>query len=235
MNRIILYYLLLQLAGISQISAQGIKSVLDNEVNPGEVLMEFDNRDREIVGNYYIDQNWKKGNIVLKSGTEIKNQLIRFDLEYDLLEVKLPGNLKVVPLRKLDYFRIIDVPRNNEFQNCDRFSFEDGTVLSGICQVLVDGYYGAIIKYAYDIKEATYVPALDMGKETDEILIRKYPFIVQDGTVYRIPGRKKNFYELFGNPEVDVKSFIRTNHLNYKREDDLISILQYANKQLDPE
>jgi len=210
MYNIIICFLLAFLAGIPQLSAQGIKSVLDNEVNPGEVLMEFDNRDREITGTYYIDESWEKGNIVLKSGTEIKNQLIRYDLEYDLLEVKLPDHLKVVPLRKLDYFRLIDTSLKNVFQNCDRFSFEDGTLLSGICRMMVEGYYGAIIKYTYDIREATYVPVLDMGKQSDEILIRKSTYLVEEHTVYNMPGRKKNFYELFNNADVDLKSFMKT-------------------------
>ena len=213
---------------------QGIKSILDNEVNPGEVLMEFDNRNREIIGNYYINENWRKGNIVLKSGSEIKNQLIRYDLEYDLLEVKLPENVKVVPLRKLNCFRIIDQAELNVFQNCDSYSFEDGTSLSGICQVIGEGYFGAIIKYMYDIKESTYVPALDMGKVEDEIIIKKYSFLTKGKTIYKFPGRKKDFFAFFMNPDVDIKSYMSRNHLNYKKEEDLTRILKYVNEEVEP-
>jgi hypothetical protein len=222
------------LAGIHLSLAQGVKSILDKEVNPGEVLMEFDDRDKEIIGNYYIHENWQKGNIVLKSGTEIKNQLIRFDLEYDLLEVKLSDNLKVVPLRKLNYYRIIDQAASNIFQNCDVYSFNDGTSLSGICQVLEDEYYGAIIKYTYNIREATYVPALDMGKKDDEVIIKEYPFLTKDKIIYKIPGRKKDFYAFFINPDVDIKSYMREQGLNYKNKDDLIKILQYVNEKIKP-
>lgn len=222
------------MTGIHLSFGQGLKSVLDNEVNPGEVLMEFDNRDKEIIGNYYIEENWKKGNIILKSGTEIKNQLIRYDLEYDLLEVKLSENLKVVPLRKLNYYRIIDQQNSNNYRNCDVYSFQDGTSLSGICQVIEDGYYGAIIKYSYSIKEATYVPALDMGKEDDEIIIKKYPFLTKNKIIYKIPNGKKDFCAFFINPEVDIKSYMSKNRLNHKNQEDLARILAYINNKNRP-
>lgn len=234
MKNLISIIILLYVTGIHVAYPQGIKSILDNEVNPGEVLMEFDNRNREIIGNYYINENWRKGNIVLKSGSEIKNQLIRYDLEYDLLEVKLPENVKVVPLRKLNCFRIIDQAELNVFQNCDSYSFEDGTSLSGICQVIGEGYFGAIIKYMYDIKESTYVPALDMGKVEDEIIIKKYSFLTKGKTIYKFPGRKKDFFAFFMNPDVDIKSYMSRNHLNYKKEEDLTRILKYVNEEVEP-
>jgi hypothetical protein len=221
-------------ACLQQSNAQGVKSLLDRDVNPGEILMEFDNRNREIIGNYYIDEDWNKGNIELKSGIIIKNQLIRYDLEYDLLEVKLPDELKVIPLHKMNYFWIIDWIDSNLFLNCDSYSFEDGTPLSGICRVIEKSTYGAIIKYSYDIKDATYVPALDMGTKDDEILIKKHIFLTKNEMIYKLPGNRKDFYSFFMNPNTDIKSFMKQNKLNHKDPEDLSRILKYINQYYRP-
>jgi hypothetical protein len=209
---------------------QGLKSIVDIETNPGEVLVEFDNRNIEIVGNYYIDDTWRKSNVRLKSGTEIKNLLVRFDLEYDLLEIKLSDNVKVVPLRKLDHYRIIDSEVDNVFRNCDVYTFEDGTNLTGICRVIGEGFYGGIIKYSYAIKESTYVPALDMGDQREKILIRENLFLTKNNVLFKLPSRKRDFYAFFINPDFDVKTYMIQNHLNYKDPSDLAVVLYQVNK-----
>jgi len=230
MVRLVFVTIFSVLAGMNHADSQGMKSILDNEVNPGETLMEFDNRSKEIIGNYYIDDNWKKCNIELKSGILIKNQLVRYDLEYDLLEVKLADELKVIPLRKIKYYRIIDQGDSNLFQNCDSYSFEDGTPLSGICRVIAGGPCGAIVKYTYVVKEATYVPALDMGTQDEKIIHKEHIFLTKQGTIYKLPGKKKAFYSFFINPNSDIKSYMKQHHLKYKDPDDLAEILTFVNQ-----
>jgi hypothetical protein len=231
--RLILVFFLF-LFGMQIALAQGVKSIVDVETNPGEVLVEFDNRNREIVGSFYIDDTWKKSNVGLKSGTVIKNLLVRYDLEYDLLEVKLSDNLKVVPLRKLDYYRIIDQSSGNVFRNCDVYFFEDGTALSGICRVITEGYYGGIVKYTYNIKEPTYVPALDMGDQREKILVRENLFLTKDNVLFELPSRKRDFYSFFINPDIDIKSYMKKNHLHHKDPADLERILNRVNEAFQP-
>ncbi len=148
-------------------------------------------------------------------------------MEYDMLEVKITDQVKVVPLRMLNRYRIIDQKSDDEYANCDRYFFEDGTALSGICKILVNGYYGAIISYDYDIKESGYIPALDMGKREDEIIIIKHLFITKDTHIFRVPKKRKAFYDFFINPSVDIRSYAKDNKINYRKEPDLIRILHY--------
>lgn len=212
--------------------AQGIKSVLDNEVNPGEVLIEFDSRTTGLKGDFYIDDTWQKGDIYLKSEQNIRNQWIRYDLQNDLLEIKFRDEIKVIPLNRLDHFNLLEPGLSKRYMNCDRFSFEDGTRLSGICQVLVNGFFGAMVKYDYEIKKADYVPALDMGSRHDEVLIKKYPFLLKEGYVYRMPRRKKEFYDFVINPYADVRAYMKENNLNFRREPDLVRIIEYLNQSV---
>jgi hypothetical protein len=219
---------------VQQSNAQGIKSILDHEVNPGVILMEFDNRSKEIIGNYYIDEQWKKADIELKSGILLEDQWIRYDMEYDMLEVKLPETIKVVPLLKLSNYRITETEDSNYYMNCEVYSFEDGTPLSGICGLIETGSYGAIVKYSFEIKEATYVPALDMGTKDDEILIKKYIFLTKNEVIYKLPGSKKEFYSFFINPNADIKTFMKQHKLNHKDPEDLSRILKYINQYYQP-
>lgn len=228
--RFVLLLPLILFTGTLSVVAQGMKSIVDVQTNPGEVLVEFDNRSREIVGNFYIEDAWRKGNVYLKSGTEIKNLLVRYDLEYDLLEVKLPDQLKVVPLRKIDFYKIIDRDSANIYRNCDAYSFEDGTPLTGICRVIAEGLYGGIVKYSYQVREPTYVPALDMGDQREKVSIKQNLFLTRDNVLYELPARKKEFYDFFINPGFDIRLYMKENRLNRKDLNDLEKILREINR-----
>ncbi len=230
-----IYFLFLSLLPIVHVSfSQGIKSILDEDINPGKLLVEFDNRTINVEGTYYLDEEWNEGNILLKSGILIENQMIRYDLEYDMLEIKIPDQVKIIPLRKLKSYVIFSQTDNNLlYVNCDRYSFEDGTPLSGICQVLDTGYYGGIIKFTYLVKEADYIPALDMGSKSDEILLKSHLFLTIDKTIYKIPHKKKDFYNFYINPQVDIRSFMTKNKLNHRKPEDLIKVLHFINMRAD--
>jgi len=227
----VLFLFLSLFAVVPMVSSQGIKSILDNDINPGKVLVEFDNRTIDVKGTYYLDEDWSNGDILLKSGILIKNQVIRYDLEYDMLEIKIPDQIKIIPLRKLESYILFEEPDANLlFVNCERYSFEDGTPLSGICQVLDTGYYGGIIKFTCNLKEADYIPALDMGSKSHEIVLTSHIFLTKDKTIFKIPVKKKNFYNFYINPKVDIKLYMKKNKLNHRKPEDLAKVLHFINQ-----
>ena len=230
----VLFLFLSLFASVHMVSSQGIKSILDHDINPGKLLVEFDNRTIDVKGTYYLDEDWRNGDILLKSGILIQNQMIRYDLEYDMLEVKIPDQVKIIPLRKLESYVTFGTPDNNLlFVNCERYSFEDGTPLSGICQVLDTGYYGGIMKFTYNLKEADYIPALDMGSKSHEIVLKSHIFLSKNKTIYKIPVKKKNFYNFYINPQVDIKLFMKKNKLNHRKPEDLVKVLHFINEQVE--
>lgn len=213
------------------LGAQGMVSILDKQTNPAEVLVEFDYRTTEIKGTYYL-QDWISGNIFLSSGPVIKDQMIRYDLEYDILEVQFEDQVKVVPIRKLLGFTVNrEGSKDQYFKNGGHYVFSDGTRLSGICEVVDTSYYGLLIKYEYFIKKADYVPELDMGTRNDQIKIAEEWMITIADTVFTIPRQKKQFCDIYGNREPGLRDFIQSNKLRPRHIDDIKLINEYLNRK----
>jgi len=192
--------------------------------------MEFDNRSIEITGSFYLYDDWMKGDFYLESGASIGDQWINYDVEFDLLEVKLEKEIKVVPLTMLRQF----VGFNGEgesrlFTRCSNFFYEQSVPMTGVCEVLDSNFYGLIIRYMTDVKEASYVPALDMGKKEDEHIIKREYYLTSGTRVMEIPGKKQAFYALYPVDQNQLIDFIKKNKLNFRKESDLIKILEFIN------
>jgi hypothetical protein len=209
---------------------QGISSILDKTTNPGEALVEFDNRSYSIEGSYYIFEDWQMGNINLKSGINIPDQWINYNSENDMLEVKLDNQVKVVPLLKIDQF-ILKGQDSGErlFLPCSKYLLENDVPLVGLCEVLDTNYFGLIYRYSSDIKEATYVPELDMGKKEDEIVIKKKAYLTFDYHAYIIPKKKQNFISLYQPHHIELELFMKEKKLNHRIEEELQIILDFLN------
>jgi len=213
---------------------QGIGSVLDKSTNPGEVLMEFDNRSPFVVGDYYILDEWQNGDIALKSGALITGQRVNYDLEFDLLEVKFENQIKVVPLLKMDYFTVNGPDNLNRlFKPCGNYVYDNNVPLAGICQIINSNYFGLIIKYTSDIKEATYLPELDMGKKEDEKIVKKKYYLTFGDSACTVPRKKQLFIDLYKPHMAKLELYIKENKLNHRNEEDLCKIISYLNADLD--
>jgi len=210
--------------------SQGINSLLDKSTNPGAALMEFDNRIVDIEGNYYVLDDWVLGNITLNSGTYIPNQLINYDLEYDMLEVKLESRIKVIPIHKIDNFTLTKLEnKKRTFEPCHIYKIDNDIPLVGLCEVLDSNYFGLIIQYISGIKKSTYLPEFDMGKKENEIIIHEKFYLTFGERACGIPGKKQVFYNLYSPFTVELMVFINEGKMNYRNDKDLRKILSYMN------
>jgi hypothetical protein len=210
--------------------AQGISSVLDKSTNPGEVLVEFDNRSAEIKGSYYLFNEWQGGDLILNSGASINEQLLNYDVEYDLLEVKLADEVKIVPLSMLREFYILGKNDNKMlFLPCENYFYDQKIPMVGMCEVIDSNYYGLISRFDIDIKESTYIPAFDMGNREDELIVTKKLYLTKANKAIEIPKKKQSFIQLYPD-RTDLSSFIKEHKLNPKNKDDLLIILDFLNE-----
>lgn len=216
---------------LHQVAGQGIGSIVDNSINPGEVLMEFDNRSAQIEGSFYLFDDWKIGELTLKSGASIYDQLLNYDVEYDLLEVKLENEVKIVPLSMLNGFLTSDPEQEQTFyQPCENYFHEPKVPLTGLCEVIETEYYGLISRFMTDIKESTYIPALDMGNKKEELRVKEKLYLTIGDKAIEIPQKKQSFVNLYPDQSLDLASFIKEQKLNQKNVNDLLIILNYLNE-----
>ncbi len=191
--------------------------------------MEFDTRSPEIKGSYYLFNDWQKGDFILNSGASIKDHWLNYDVEYDLIEVKLDTEVKVVPLTMLMEFYTTNSQKDKQFfRPCDNYFYDQNVPMVGICEVLDSNYYGLIAKFETDIRESTYIPALHMGEMDDEIVVIRKLFVTKGNQATGIPKKKQNFIQLYPHM-TDLNSFLKEHRLNHKNEEDLLIILNFLN------
>jgi hypothetical protein len=225
------YFTLFFLSAFHLAFSQG-PTLLDKSANPGETIVEFDYRTYDVIGSYYLFKDWQMGHIGLRSGVYIQDQWINYNSENDMLEVKLEDEVKVVPLTKIGHFILQGQNSDNRFfRPCRNYLIENQVPLTGMCEVVDSGYYGLLIKYFSDVKEATYVPELDMGKKEVEIVIKQEYFLSFGDHVNRLPKRKQSFVSLYEPYEAELGTFIKVHKLNHKKEEELRIILNYLNKR----
>jgi hypothetical protein len=223
------FFCLLLLSSYHLALCQG-PTLLDKSANPGETIVEFDNRNYSAEGSYYLFDDWTIGNINLRSGANISDHWINYNSENDMLEIKTKEKVKVVPLLRIDHF-IVEEEHAGErlFMPCRSFILEEEVPLAGLCEIIDTGYYGLLVRYSPEIKEATYVPALDMGKKEEEIIIKKNYFLLFGANAFPIPKKKQEFISLYEPHKADVGTFIKDNKLNHRKDQDLRIILNYVN------
>lgn len=222
-----LFVIVIPQIGISQ----GIGSVLDKSTNPGEVLVEFDDRESTVLGDHFLFREWFPGDVILSSGTTVTNQKINYDIQSDRLEINLENQVKIVPASKLGYFVVIDSGQNRAriFRGCNNFTMDDHVPLEGICEVVDSNYFGLVIKYSSEIKKATYVPALDMGNQNAQVIQQEQYFLSFGNRITPLPRKKSEFIKLYYPRVDDVERYIKENKLNHKNRMDLLKILTYLN------
>ena len=219
-----------------ELASQGMISILDKSTNPGEVLVEFDDRVVNTRGSYFIDEDWNTGEVYFRSGTIVKDFPVRYDLYNDLLEIQVEDQIKVLPIWKMDGFRYYDeesgIPIN--FVPCAKFKDKDGVPFTGICRVYAEGQTGLYSRYEYVLKDPDYVVALDMGTQEAEIYIKEKALLYTDDRMHEVPARKKRIYALFDEKEESVREFAHKEKLNPRKISDLKVIVDFINDQLVP-
>ena len=86
------------IASIAQIGAplttRKEVSIIDSQ-NGDATIDEIKLPPPSIVGSFYIKDDWSVGNVKLTSGLTVKNCDLKFDLENNLLEIKIDNVIKV--------------------------------------------------------------------------------------------------------------------------------------------
>ncbi|MTI23196.1 hypothetical protein E1176_19355 [Fulvivirga sp. RKSG066] len=204
----------------------GEVSIIDQNVNPGGVIDELPLPPPKTEGHVYLFEDWKQAEIILKSGQMLKNYQARIDLKHKLVEIQTKAEVKVCNFSLLAELSITDSNGNRQFINTDQLQSK-GKLPTGIVEVLLDKEVEVLKHHYIEIKEPTYVPAVDMGSKNKKILKKAQIYALKDGVLFKVNGKLKKNQELFGNQYPLVETFASSNKLNFKDIDDLIKIVEY--------
>lgn len=187
----------------------------------------------KVIGDTYIDQDWKKGAfLIYGKDKSLGGYEIRYDLDKQELEIKTQTGVKVVSEAQLKSF-ITFSPDEKEpriFVNAREFKAGSGFRFIGFLRVLEDGDYALVSGFTIKVKRPDYNVAMNVGSRDYQIYKKEQLFYVTQGTVFALPGKKRELLSIF--PEQareEVSSFVQSEKLDPSETNDLMKIFRFYN------
>lgn len=185
--------------------------------------LEVKNNYSSIEGSPFLYNDFRKGEVALKNGNIFRGEF-RYDKYADQVEFKVKqgiywvANPDLVDYIKIDSIYLIFVSKNTEHP--DKGSYYE-VLVAGKCYLLLKE--GVILQSAElpkpytDAKPAKFIKRKNL-----------YYFLVDKNIPVRISS-KKTISEVLSDKSSEISAFIRKNKLSYKKEKDLIRIVNYYN------
>lgn len=197
----------------------------------GEMLFGIPLPEGKVIGDTYLDTNWKTGSIMLYDKDKlIERYPIRYDIYTNELDIKTGQQVKVIAGNKIKSFSWIDSSYSEPvyFINARDFKNEAGTQLSGFFQVLVDGPLPLLCKTDIVVRKADYNVQMNVGSKDDKILKKEKYYYLKDGTAVEVPAGKKKMLALFGEHAIAIEKYIKDNRSSSKEDELLLAFDQYS-------
>jgi hypothetical protein len=225
-NFVLIAMLLCSVIAYGQSNVAEAESNTESISGGNSMFRSFDSRDKKLRGTLNIFEDYLPGVIELTDGKEIEFDRMNYDGYYDALIISRKRQEQVVTTMMVEGFYVIDDPDTLFF---DRMLRPDDKM--GFYQRLsLNEHISLYKKHVRSLEQPTYNGAYSTGKQYAELVpVSKY--FVRDGTFRpREFKNKKTFLELFPNEEVQLNKFIKEKKIDFKKEQDLISLVTYLDK-----
>lgn len=185
-----------------------------------------------VIGDTYLDSKWNMGSVIIADkNTLVEGYPMKYDIKAQNVEIKTATGVRLLDVKKVGQLVWLDsltrVP--HYFVNAAKYK-DDGVPMIGLMEVLVDGQKSLFKKTKLNVKQPTYVPALDAGSRDTEIY-KKSAFYYNNGQDMVEIKSKKKFIDSLGDDGAEVEKYMKENRLDAKSQGDLIRIFEYYNSK----
>ena len=220
-NCLVLFFLLIGMISF----AQREKGKLDATWNSGGIVETFPLKKGETSGDYYLNEHWYEGDIIMNSNKIVSSKPLKIDLQNSAVEVKFDNEVRFMYLKELDtisWFNAVSA-KQNIFVNSRKY----GVVNPPIVEVLFDSEEMKLLAHTKTtLIKANYNAALDVGEKSDKIIKeRTVYFTKSNNEIDELPKSKKSFLAIFDDHSNRAKDLIKSKNLDFKNEEDLITLL----------
>ncbi len=182
-----------------------------------------------IKGDPYLDTAFRVSNFRFYKTTEQIKTPSRYDVLNNELEIKTTAGVMVLPTKLVADFAVYKNQRDSIcFVNSAAYKFEEAP-FEGFLQLVCDGEIQLLKLTRAEIVKPSYNPSLEVG-DRDAYIVKKVTlyYSLTDKKISKIKG-KSEMLSLFGERKELLKSFMTSNRLGFKNEDDLIKIFSLYN------
>lgn len=207
------------------------------------MLYGFDTHTTEVLGSYYLDQDWSlatvrfypktistpKGSVKLDSLSDVQIKIILYGND---VEFNTPEGVKIISGTLIKGFtlqKINQLPKN--YVNTLEFVDKYDKIKPSFFELLVDGKVKLLEYTRVNIQKPDYVEAFNTGSKDIKITKDKQLFVSQGKEVLKFNTNKKEILELMSDKKAEVEAFIKQNDLSVKDRVDLLQIFKFYNQR----
>ena len=176
----------------------------------------------DVLGSSYMYDQWRLSDLTLKSGVNIKEHWMRYDIENERMEIKNEGEISAIPLTRIKSGTWLDPETDQQiaFVNSTSYRLNDTPVI-GLMELLVVDSISLLRRTNTQLLEANYVPQLAAGRRDHRLKKEVRYYLLQDNTMRELSLKWKKSIDLFDPYQSQMEEYIQEHKLNFKNIDDL--------------
>lgn len=171
---------------------------------------------------------WHEGKVVLETSDTLKG-LVKYDMQSDLLQVKLKNQLESFTARKVLFFEIFDstVKRYRQFYSLP-YSANNTYKTPIFFELLSEGKLTLLTreKLEYRTVSSSYNY---YGTYTRLVLVNQFFLLKPNGNIEEFMGKKSDWLSAMESKGAEVKEFAKQNRLDFENKYELTRLVEYYN------
>jgi hypothetical protein len=172
---------------------------------------------------------WHDGKIVLLEGADTLVGKVKYDLQQDLIQYTATNQtIEAFSAKKVLFFEIFDVTvhRYRAFYALP-FTTQSGYRAPIFFELLEEGKLTLLVRESLEYR--SYSSIYYYGSYTRQVMVYRYFFLDENGSIVEFTGNKKDLLELMGKKSDAVEGYIKENHLKIDEKYDFAQIVKYYN------
>jgi hypothetical protein len=218
-----------------EVHAQSISSGLDAQTNIDALgtdnlngmVRKFDTRYEGVRGTPYLFNHWNNGTIVLKGGKKLSEVPVKIDLfGYEIISKRMSGDSIIVKAATIDKVMLTDV-LTGQIHTFKKWA-DLGVAKAGYADIMHDGKYLLIADRKKTLLKANYEGGYSANRPYNEF-IDEVSFYVKkpDQNAEKIKLSRKAILEVFPDHQVELKSFISKEQIDFRDVSQVTKIFHY--------
>jgi len=170
---------------------------------------------------------WHEGKIILESGDTLKG-MVKYNMQEDLVQLQTDRTVETYTSRKVLFFEIFDVTvkRYRQFYSLP-YAVTGQYRAPVFFELLEEGKMTLLSREA--LESRTYSSFYYYGSYTRLVLVDKFFFMKENGTIAQFTGKKNDLIELMGTRGEQVAKFAKEKRLDFDKKYDVAQIVAYYN------
>ncbi len=189
----------------------------------GESITLKNLQEPDLVGSVYLDDKWQAGDIILASGKKVGTFPIRFNVQRNVIEMKMKGKVYEMPGGNVKRFQMVDREgRRRVLIN----AADIGLYGNGFAEVLADKGVALLNLYRVEILQPTHNRALDLGEEAYRVKLIENCYLTDGSRYVKVPHKRKEAYSIFEDFNSQLGALAAEERINPRKSEQLVDLFQ---------